>query len=598
MPLDAKVAKPIDPNPKSTTARHHSSSRWQSEPGSGLFVWLSWVVLTVVALGYVARFGPRVPVWDDYDVIPVLTGHRALTLDWLWSLHSEHRLVLPRLLLLAGFRLTGNDFRAGMVLNVVLLATLAAMAPVTLGMARQGRQFSDALYPLLFLNLGHHINLIWNMSVSYLLPVFLGGFVLLLITVRPGLPGIGRGGMIGLALVLLPLCNAAGVALAPMPALWLLGVSVAHARSGSDRARSSGLTFALLAITALALSMLYFHNYERSLHHPPPPGLWAIARTVLQFLGTGLGSGGIQLGLVGGGMVAVLIVAAFVVIMRSALVRPADRTRALGLLACWGAMGMLVLGTGWGRAGLGDLAGAQERYVSLATVALLIGAVAFEVFGPGATARLVPMSLFCLLCVVLWPNTFSSIESGRSTKMQSESFVTDLRSGVPRFLLVRRYTPFLFPTHDELTEQLTMLQHAGIEPFDRLAPDPTFRKLQVELEPSRLQLARWKGRTMKSLGVDPQVDFAMPNTSQFVAGIRLRYHHFNAEGEPARFKFAWRRPGQDRFPADQEYLAWALPTGAEKTTTIWIGEPVEAIRIQPDNRPCHFTFEELSVLVP
>ncbi|WP_152053539.1 hypothetical protein [Tautonia marina] len=583
---------------RSTPDRRPSPDRWESEPGSGRFLWLTWGLMLAVALGFVGRFGPRVPLWDDYDVIPVLTQHRPMSLEWLWSLHSEHRLVLPRLVLLAAFHLTDADFRAGMVVNVALLAALAALAPLAIGMARGGWRYSDALYPLLFLNLGHHINLIWNMSVSYILPVVLSGFTALLIAMKPGFPGLGRGVLIGLTLLLLPLCNAAGVALAPLPALWLLGAAGIHARSVREDAWSRALPLALLASVSLVVSMLYFVDYERSTHHPRPPGLWAIGRTILQFLGTGLGAGGMELGLVGGGIVAALVAAAFLVLARSALVVPADRSRAWGLLACWGAMAMLMFGTAWGRAGMGERAGAQERYVTLATTALLISVVGFERFGPGSTRRLVPMSVFCLLCVLLWPNTRSAIEFGRSTKQQAETFFADLHSGVPRFLLVRRHTPFVYPSHDELTRHLAMLQQAGIEPFDRIAPDPPFREVVLDLEPSRLQLARWNGQTIESLGADPQVVFEVPDAVSPIAGIRLRYSHSNSEGEPARFKLAWRRPGQHQFPADQEYAVWALPTGTGRSTTIWIGEAVDAIRLQPDNRPCHFRIEQLSLLVP
>ena len=593
-----KFANPRAPLTSSEPGSEPELCPWQSEPGSRLFVWLWWTALLAVALGDVANFGPRVPIWDDYDVIPVLTGQQPLTLEWLWSLHSEHRIFLPRLILLGAFRLTGDDFRAGMVVNVVLLAALSAMAVVVLRLARREWRYSDAFYPLVFLNLGHHVNLIWNMSLSYILPVFLGGAVTLLIAIRPGLPGVGRGSLIGLALLMLPLCNAAGVALAPLPTLWLLGVALAHARSGSDRARSSALATGLAACGALALSVLYFHHYERATHHPLPPSLWAIVRTILQFLGTGLGPAGIQLGLVGGGIVTTLLVSAFLVLLRRLVTRRAERSRALGLLACWGAMAMLALGTGWGRAGLGELAGAQDRYVTLAALALLIGAVPFEVLGSRATRRLVPMFLFCLLCALLWPNTQSAIESGRSTKAKSEAFFADLRSGMPPFLLVRRYTPFLFPTHDDLTEQLAMLREAGIDPFDRMAPNPPFREVEVVPAPTWLQLAEWEGRTIKSIGVDPQVVFEIQTSGQPIAGIKFDYSHTNFEGEPAHFKMAWRRPGQIDFPPDQEYSAWALPTGTARSTTIWIGEPVDAIRLQPDNRPSQFTIEKMTLLLP
>ena len=55
-------------------------------------------MLLVVALIYVARFGPDVPLWDDYEVIPQLAGVQPVTPQWLWSQHSEHRIPLARLI--------------------------------------------------------------------------------------------------------------------------------------------------------------------------------------------------------------------------------------------------------------------------------------------------------------------------------------------------------------------------------------------------------------------------------------------------------------------------------------------------------------------
>ena len=75
-----------------------------------------------MAVLYVIRFGPDVPRWDDYAVIPQLTGAQPVTLAWLWSQHSEHRIPLARLILLGTFRLTGADPRPVMLLIVGLLA--------------------------------------------------------------------------------------------------------------------------------------------------------------------------------------------------------------------------------------------------------------------------------------------------------------------------------------------------------------------------------------------------------------------------------------------------------------------------------------------
>ena len=96
------------------------------EPGARAFVWIIWLVLVIAGLGFVLRFGPQVPIGDDYAIVSTLTGDRPITLGWLWSLHNEHRLPLHRLVLLSAYRVSGNDFRAGMVATVIALGLASA----------------------------------------------------------------------------------------------------------------------------------------------------------------------------------------------------------------------------------------------------------------------------------------------------------------------------------------------------------------------------------------------------------------------------------------------------------------------------------------
>src|SRR5438105_8162010 len=70
------------------------------------------VVMSLAILGFVYLYGANVPYLDDWDIVPALTGNQAVTLRWLWSQHNEHRLPLPRLLLLGLYHLFGFDFRA------------------------------------------------------------------------------------------------------------------------------------------------------------------------------------------------------------------------------------------------------------------------------------------------------------------------------------------------------------------------------------------------------------------------------------------------------------------------------------------------------
>ena len=126
-------------------------------------------------------------------------------------------------------------------------------------------------------------------------------------------------------------------------------------------------------------------------------------------------------------------------------------------------------------------------------------------------------------------------------------------------------------------------------PFGRIVPDPHFGKCRSIRGPAGdNSLNGMDARLNRSVRADRRFVFSMPEPLRTIAGIGPRECHSNAEGEAARFKRAGRRPGQDRFPADQEDPAWALPTGAERSTTLWIGDPVDAIRLQPDNRPWPF----------
>ena len=60
----------------------------------------------------------------------------------------------------------------------------------------------------------------------------------------------------------------------------------------------------------------------------------------------------------------------------------------------------------------------------------------------------------------------------------------------------------------------------------------------------------------------------------------------------------WR--GLDQLPAspDRVYANWNLPTGRDRTTTVWVGETIREFRVQPDNQPCEFRIESITLLIP
>ncbi|HEX9102228.1 MAG TPA: hypothetical protein VF997_08500 [Polyangia bacterium] len=99
------------------------------------------VIAALVALAVVLRGAYRFPFSDDWDlVVPLLDGERALDLSWLWAQHNEHRIPIPKLVLVATDAVVGGgDFRGGVVASWAMLCALCALA---LGAAR--RHASDA----------------------------------------------------------------------------------------------------------------------------------------------------------------------------------------------------------------------------------------------------------------------------------------------------------------------------------------------------------------------------------------------------------------------------------------------------------------------
>ena len=136
------------------------------EAGASAFVWGVCGLLTLALIGFVARYGSNVPKWDDFSIVPQLAGVRPVTLRWLWEQGNEHRIPLPKLIMLSASRLAGNDVRAEMYLSVLALSGLSAALIAVASKLAGGLRSSDALFPLLLLSVGQAANLLWATSFT------------------------------------------------------------------------------------------------------------------------------------------------------------------------------------------------------------------------------------------------------------------------------------------------------------------------------------------------------------------------------------------------------------------------------------------------
>ena len=390
---------------------------------AGVVVWAVWALMLVSAVAFVGRFGNAVfPLGDEWiGLVPALTGEQPVTLEWLWSQHNEHRVLLPRLILVTAFRLTG-DFRTVMFVDVVALGALAFWMIRVVNRIRGHPSYADAFFPLVLLNLAQYENLLIGWQVQMVSSTLLAGVLLCIIAGRGILLTPGWTVVAGTCLVLLPLCGANGVALVPALAIWL-GYSGIHVwRTPSPKRKGRALLMLAFAIAALLLAGFYFVDYYSPSYHPPSAGLWPSLQAALEFFSGGVGETpavawwpylglGLLAGAAGGLLILVLVWWG----------HPPERLRVVGLCLFTGAMCSLALGMGWGRSGFGPGAGIASRYVTLAAPALC---ALYFVWGlhPRPEGRLAQQLLALLLVVCIWPNFRDGLEWGLARPRKSPGF--------------------------------------------------------------------------------------------------------------------------------------------------------------------------------
>ncbi len=566
-------------------------------------VWGIWAGMFLAALGYVARYGSNVPSWDEWDIVPTMTGEQPITVGWLWSQHNEHRIPVPRLVMLALYRLFGPDFRVSMYFNVVSMAALAAAMILAARHLRGGLSYSDAFFPVLLLNWGQGVNLLWGWQLEFFSSTVLAGIVLLLIVLRGNRPSPGIVLAIGLCLVLLTGCGAHGVALVPALALWLLVCAVLRWRSPEARAKRDSLLMLVTASAALLLVGLYFVGYEKVPYHPISYSHRATLSHAVKFCALGFSPAAKSWWKFSG--VAVLAVLMFTsALLGLAVVRqPGERRRALGLLAFLGAMASLALGLGSGRDGF------EPRYVTLSVPIWCCVYFAIELYGPPRVNPWARLLLLGTTLVALWPNTAFGLEYGSEVRSRLGSLERDMEAGMPGYLLIHRHAHWLHADQKVPTDYMPLLRRAGVGSFRCLNDDPAFEEISLPLEPSFLSEVKWQDGTAYAAGSAPYLEFALPK-DRYVCGIRIKYQHSNETNTLPYVYLSWKSQQQADFTREQSWKqsptgdranwekgSWLRLHEPETTMLVWVCDKVGVIRLYPDFKPCTFRISEIVLLV-
>jgi len=409
---------------------------------------------------YVGRYGRNVPYFEDWTLVPVLSGARPFNLSWLVEMTvAEHRFVLAKALLYPLWLAGGGDFRVSLYFTAAVLSA-TAFACIAVTRSLRGRAaFADAVFPLTLLSLGHGENTLFFVQVFFVVPVVL--LTMLLLVIASG-RWPGRLPLIALlcgGLVLMPANGGIGMLLVPPLAIWFACATWARWRAGTpDGRRDAALLGSTLGATLL-LAALYFIGFA------PQPSVRAVPRTwdnaavtAIQVFSLALGAGGREgWTWLGPAVVIVFGITACALAVVGAK-RPAERLRAAGLFVCLTGTCLLAVAVGYGRATIGPGAGLPARYALLMAPALICVVLTAVLYGGAFAGRFVQALIFAGACAMIFPNVALGLEYGRFRSALADAVLDDVRDGVPPAALAQRYWRKLYPDLRGLEEGFAMLR--------------------------------------------------------------------------------------------------------------------------------------------
>jgi hypothetical protein len=562
-----------------------------------IFVWAVWIASVLAGFYLVWECGSPIPLWDDYLVIPQLTGATPITPEWLWEVHYSHRIPLGKLAFVALAKLSSYDFRGAMYFNVFLLAALSAILIRTAQAVRGWLTFADAFFPVLLLSYSNHRDMLWFWQVSVVIPVFLQGVVLSRI-IRAGWHLSMREVVgIGLCLLLLPLCGTLGLIYVPFVAFWLAYASWRQWRDPDSGRKQASLVGLGLAAAALVLVGLYYFHYADPTAGPRSWQDWHTVRRALkgslQFLSKGLGDLPPTFFPISGFAMAALLGASALAFLFQWWKRPDDRLRCSGLFMFLAALGALVFGVGWGRSGpsWGDTECLHCRYVTMMAPTLIWIYLIWLLFPIRAVGQWIQTGLLAVMCFLL-PYCIQ-------TSWADESWVHDwattlqkeMDQGVPASMLTERFYDYVYWldeyafTKNKMTHGLQLLRDAGSKACRNLRDDPEYQEIDLPLRDAQAIGMTWRSatRTGQSKGGESYFRFDLRKPVHVYA-VQPVITYEAAEIDALTCTATWGRKG-----AEQENRAALCnlmepndpQRPKEKTPALWIDDTIQQFRFYP-----------------
>jgi hypothetical protein len=561
-----------------------------------------WVAALALLLLLVARSATRIPYLDDYMHAHLVADPFGVPLEHYWRQHNEHRIPLPRVLFVAAVKLAGNDFRAPLYLNVVLLAVASVVLVRAVAGVRGRYAYIDAAIPLLVMNVGQWENLLWGFQVVFFSSSAMA-LVALATVIHPRFAAsIWRVAVVGVITVLLPLCGANGLAPTPAFSCLLLYVAGRNLRSREAALRRPGVAALALGLAGFGIIALYFHGLQPSPHHESAKSLATIAVNVANFLGIGFGSvawavhGPQYDGIAAHALGMIVVLAATLALLFARLRASEPRATAVAVGCVIWAILCLGLGLAYGRGGMGGVL-ACNRYSTLAMPLPVTVYVAWAALGRGAIGRVVPALLFLAAVAGLWSNAATACAVG--TKQRNEQARIDfaIRNDVPlSFVIDRHFEP---KDRDFYRGVFGTLRDSRVAPFTQLAADPPLDETAVPVRVLRTEGLAESGGFYRATGGQAALVLALPQ-HQNIYGLKVEYEARAGTDNGLLNLLNW-EPGGTTFPPRPGYgvISQLHPTKAGPATTlIFTDRETDALRIDLASPGAAIRIHSLSVLKP
>ena len=193
-----------------------------------------------------------------------------------------------------------------------------------------------------------------------------------------------------------------------------------------------------------------------------------------------------------------------------------------------------------------------------------------------------------------WPRTFSSASAtDRPCERAERAFLRDLRAAEPIPRLVAHHSWITYYYHRALEGYLRQLRDAGIAPYDRLPPDPSFRVRTLRPEPTEVHEIDWEGDGGKVLGPDAYLSFDL-DQPEFVSGLRFRFSLVDPGGMLPAVKVRWQ--SDTRRELRQYNCLYGSTTGEEAEIVVYIDDWISRVVFIPNNRVSSFRMSSIELL--